>query len=178
MIVTLEPARIADAPRLAAMSRELIENGLRPSWPAARIVWHIRHRESVVLKAAAGQVIAGFAIMQFGDETAHLNLLAVCARHRRRGIARQLISWLEETALTAGTFKIGLELRATNLEARAFYGSLGYREIGRVLGYYEGVEDAIRMARDLRRILREADRLPPATKTLGPWSQGWNSSNY
>jgi hypothetical protein len=150
MTVTLEPARIADAPRLAAMSRELIENGLRPSWPAARIVWHIRHRESVVLKAAAGQVIAGFAI----------------------------ISWLEETALTAGTFKIGLELRATNLEARAFYGSLGYREIGRVLGYYEGVEDAIRMARDLRRIPAEADRLPRATGPLRPWSQGWNSSNY
>jgi ribosomal protein S18 acetylase RimI-like enzyme len=49
------------------------------------------------------------------------------ACRRRRGIARQLITWLEETALTAGTFTIGLELRATNFEARGFYAALGYR---------------------------------------------------
>jgi hypothetical protein len=27
---------------------------------------------------------------------------------------------------------------------------LGYREIGRAVAYYQGVEDAIRMTRDLR----------------------------
>ena len=31
------------------------------------------------------------------------------------------MTWLEETALTAGTFIIGLELRATNEAAFAFY---------------------------------------------------------
>ncbi len=156
--VTLEPARVADAPRLALMSRELVENGLRPSWPAARIVWYIRHRESVVLKARTAREIIGFAIMQFGDDTAHLNLLAVCPRHRRRGIARQLVTWLEETALTAGTFNIALELRASNVAALAFYAALGYREIGRVQGYYEGMEDAIRMARDVRSRSRRTHR--------------------
>jgi len=148
--VTLAPARIADAPRIAAMSRELIEKGLRPSWPAARIAWYIRHPESVVLKAASTHEIAGFALMQFGDDTAHLNLIAVSPWHRRRGIARQLMAWLEESAITAGTFNVSLELRATNVAAQAFYAALGYLEIGRVRGYYEGVEDAIRMARDVR----------------------------
>lgn len=146
----LEPARAADAPCLAVMSRNLVEPGLSPSWPAARIAWHIRHPESVVLTAKAAREITGFAIMQFGDDTAHLILLAVAPHHRRRGIARQLLSWLEETALTAGTFSITLELRATNVEAHTFYASRGYREIGRVTGYYEGVEDAIRMVRDVR----------------------------
>ena len=149
--VSLEPARVADASRLAAMSRELVENGLRPTWPAARVAWHVRHPESVVLKATCTSQIAGFAIMQFSEDTAHLNLLAVSLLHRRRGIARQLMAWLEETALTAGTFNIALELRATNVAAQAFYAALGYREIGRVRAYYEGAEDAIRMARDVRR---------------------------
>jgi ribosomal protein S18 acetylase RimI-like enzyme len=146
----LEPARLTDAARLAAMSSELIESGLKPAWSATRIGWHVHHAESVVLTARTDRTVAGFAIMRFADEAAHLNLLAVDPAHRRRGIARRLVTWLEETALTAGTFVIGLELRAQNEAARAFYEVLGYREVGRVPGYYQGVEAAVRMERDVR----------------------------
>lgn len=146
----LEPARAADAPRLAVMSHELIESGLRPAWGAQRISWHVRHPESVVLTARSDRTIAGFAIMRYADDAAHLNLLAVDPAHRRRGIARRLVTWLEETALTAGTYIIGLELRADNEAARDFYRVLGYREVGCIPGYYQGVEAAIRMERDVR----------------------------
>lgn len=146
----LEPARIADANRLAAMSQEYVETGLKPAWSASRITWHVRHPESIVLTARAGDVVGGFAIMRYADDVAHLNLLAVDSAHRRRGVARRLMTWLEETAFTAGTFIIGLELRATNEAAFAFYSTLGYRELGRVPGYYQGIEPAIRMARDVR----------------------------
>jgi ribosomal-protein-alanine N-acetyltransferase len=143
-------ARPPDAPRLAAMSSALVEYGLTPSWSASRISWHIRHPDSLVLVAKAGSVIAGFAIMRYALEAAHLNLLAVNPAYRRRGVGRRLIVWLEDSALTAGTFIIGLELRATNHAAYAFYGALGYREQSRVDGYYQGVESAIRMTRDVR----------------------------
>jgi len=147
---TLEPARLADATRLAALSHDYVEMGLKPAWSSSRITWHIRHPESIVLTARAGDVVGGFAIMRYADDVAHLNLLAVDPAHRRRGVARRLMTWLEETAFTAGTFIIGLELRATNEAAFAFYSALGYRELGRVPGYYQGVEPAIRMARDVR----------------------------
>jgi ribosomal-protein-alanine N-acetyltransferase len=146
----LEPARLADAARLAAMSHDLIESGLRPAWGAPRITRYVRHPESMVLTARSDRTIAGFAIMRFADEVAHLNLLAVDPAHRRRGIARRLVTWLEDTALTAGTFIIGLELRAQNVAAQDFYRVLGYREVGRVPGYYQGIEAAIRMERDVR----------------------------
>lgn len=146
----LEPARVTDSARLAAMSQELVESGLRPSWGAARISWHVRHPDSVVLTARSNRQIAGFAIMRYADDVAHLNLLAVDPGQRRRGIGRRLVIWLEETALTAGTFTIGLELRARNEVARAFYRALGYRELGSVPGYYQGLETAIRMVRDVR----------------------------
>jgi ribosomal-protein-alanine N-acetyltransferase len=146
----LEPARPREAALLAAMARELVEGGLRPAWDASRIGWHIRHPESVVLAARAGSAVAGFAIMRYGDDSAHLNLLAVAPAHRRRGIGRRLMGWLETTAHTAGTFTIGLELRESNTAARAFYAALGYSELGCVPGYYQGVESAIRMGRDLR----------------------------
>jgi ribosomal-protein-alanine N-acetyltransferase len=146
----LTPARADDAERLAAMSRALVETGLKPAWGAARIRWHVRDAESVVLTARLPTKVAGFAIMRYGEDVAHLNLLAVDPAHRRRGIARALVRWLEETALTAGTFIIGLELRAGNEAARNLYRALGYRELGQIPGYYQGVEAAIRMARDVR----------------------------
>lgn len=132
------------------MSYELVESGLRPAWGATRIGWYVRHPESVVLTARRDRTITGFAIMRYADEVAHLNLLAVDPAYRRRGIARRLVTWLEETALTAGTYLIGLELRAQNQAARDFYCLLGYREVGRVPGYYQGIEAAIRMERDVR----------------------------
>jgi len=49
----------------------------------------------------------------------------------------------------AGTLMVGLELRATNSSAQRFYESLGYRPGGVIPGYYQGVEDALRMTRDL-----------------------------
>ena len=146
----LEPARTSDATLLAVMSRSFIESGLAPAWDAPRIRWHVRNPDSVVLTARHGGTTPGFAIMRYGDESAHLNLLAVAPAHRRRGVARALLGWLEETALTAGTFVIALELRANNPVARAFYRAQGYQEVGEISGYYQGIESAIRMRRDLR----------------------------
>jgi ribosomal-protein-alanine N-acetyltransferase len=147
--ILMAPARRTDAQRLAAMSRRLIEAGLEPCWTAERIERHCRREDSVVLTARVAGAIGGFAIMQYGDDAAHLNLLAVEPAHQRQGIGRQLVAWLEDTARVAGTFSIRLELRASNRVARAFYTSLGYRESGWVRGYYQGVEDALRFERDL-----------------------------
>jgi ribosomal protein S18 acetylase RimI-like enzyme len=160
----LEPARAADAALLALMSRNLVEAGLAPAWDTARILWHVRHAESVVLTARHNGAITGFAVMRYADESAHLNLLAVQPGHRRRGVARALLNWLEESALTAGTFLIALELRAGNEAARAFYRAQGYHEVGEIRGYYQGLESALRMRRDLRVGVAP---LPPESERTG-----------
>jgi ribosomal-protein-alanine N-acetyltransferase len=148
--VTLGLARPSDATTIARMSKCLIEVGLPWSWKPERVVKHIRHRESVVLTARVGEELAGFAIMQFSDKTAHLNLLAVEPTYEGLGVGRRLVEWLEETAVTAGTFVIVLEVRATNIRARWFYRRLGYREDSCIVGYYCRVENAVRMIRDLK----------------------------
>jgi [ribosomal protein S18]-alanine N-acetyltransferase len=145
----LQPARLADSAQLAAMSQRFIEAGLTPSWTTARVRWHVQDPDSVVLTARGPGAVAGFAIMRFGEERAHLNLLAIAPAQRRRGLGRALLSWLEASALTAGTFHISLELREGNDAALAFYRALGYTELLHIPGYYQGVESAIRMGRDL-----------------------------
>ncbi|MGH8148394.1 MAG: GNAT family N-acetyltransferase [Steroidobacteraceae bacterium] len=145
----LELARLADAPAIAALSARLIEVGLTPSWSTERVARHIRHEESLVLTARRAGGLAGFAVMQFGDTTAHLNLLAVDEASQRRGLGRALLAWLEESAVVAGTFVVQLELRESNAFAHAFYRSQGYLDTGRVPGYYQRREDALQMAKNL-----------------------------
>lgn len=143
-------ARPADMFPISRMSRDLIEMGLGWSWTPARVSREILSAETVVLAACHGDQVVGFAIMHFGDDTAHLNLLAVELQFQRSGIGRRLVEWLEESALTAGITSVGLELRASNQGARRFYHSLGYCETGTIPGYYRGLEAAIRMTHALR----------------------------
>jgi len=145
----LKLVRRGDAQRIARMSRDLVEHGLPWTWTAQRVTTHIRGRDSNVLGAWYEERLVGFAIMQFYAERAHLNLLAVDPVHRRLGLGRRLLAWLEKTARTGGLSCITLEVRAVNDTAQAFYRRLGYRAIASIPGYYAGRETAIRMRRDL-----------------------------
>jgi len=156
MPVTLEIASAldADAPIIAEMSRRLVEVGLPWTWTPARVSRHIHHPDSMVITArtisGCSPALAAFAIMHFGDDIAHLNLLAVDSRWQRRGLGRRLVQWLEQSAITAGTFSVCLEVRARNPIGLLFYRELGFDEAGRVSRYYSGREDAIRLTKDLR----------------------------
>ena len=147
----LKLGRRADAQTIAFMSREFIEHGLPWSWGPERVVKHIDCPDSVVLTAWADRRLVGFAIMYFGLDRAHLNLLAVEPDYRRLGVGRRLIQWLEQSARVAGAFTVKLEVRAGNAKAQAFYRRLGYREAGLAPGYYSGKETALAMVHDLRR---------------------------
>jgi ribosomal-protein-alanine N-acetyltransferase len=148
--LTLKLAAPADAAPIAAMSRELIETGLPWTWTPVRVARNLRERETMVLTARDGERLAGFAIMQFGEERAHLSLLAVRPDYQRRGVGRRILEWLIESALTAGIASVRLELRETNLGARRFYLRQGFTETVRIPGYYRGVETAVRMLREIR----------------------------
>jgi [ribosomal protein S18]-alanine N-acetyltransferase len=144
-------ARASDACEIAEMSRDLIEHGLTWSWTPARVQHFISGTESSVVVARREHRIAAFAIMHFGDDVAHLNLLAVSPEHRRQGLGSQLMEWLTKTAIEAGVFRINLELRTHNEGARNFYARLGFDQLGIVPGYYQGREAALRMSRQLGR---------------------------
>jgi len=166
LAVELGLARVAEAPVIARMSRDYIEHGLAWRWQTAQIRGLIQDPESVALCARVQPLrqqdplaaspyrdgdVLGFGIMTYGLETAHLMLLAVLPRARRRNIASNLLDWLEETAITAGVHRIELEVRAGNVGARSFYRERGYHERDYLAGYYSGQESAFRMARNLRK---------------------------
>ena len=144
-------AHSGDAARLARLARDLIEAGLGWGYRAQRIGELIADAETVTLVARDRGDVAGFAVMRFGDERAHLILLAVDPAHQRRGVARRMIEWLVDSARVAGMMSVHVELRARNAAGFAFYRALGFVETFRVPGYYRGRETAVRMLRLLRR---------------------------
>lgn len=142
-------ARRGDAWRIAALSRDVIEDGLSWTYDRARILRAIAHPAVNVAVAHAGRGLLGFGVMEYGEDTAHLVLLGVRPRQQGRGIGRRLVSWLEKCALTAGIQRVRVEARADRPGAIAFYRRLGYRETRRFAGYYGGRVDAVRLEKRL-----------------------------
>lgn len=155
--ITIRLAREDDADTIARMSRDLIETGLGWSWTSVRVRKAIAHRDTLSLVAnresnggrSHEASMLAFAIAYFGDEQAHLNLLAVLPEHQRKGIGKRLVTWVTESALVAGIRTVNLELRLRNAAGRNFYRALGFKDTALVPNYYRGVETAVRMSRDI-----------------------------
>ena len=140
----------SDALPIAQLSRDTIEQGLSWSWTPRRVMRSVKDcATNVVVAREAGRLL-GFAILKYADDEAHLLLLAVQPARRREGVGSALLAWLETTVEVAGIASVTLEARADNRAARDFYAAHGFREIGRRDGYYEGVEDAVRMRKQFR----------------------------
>ena len=147
----VEFAKIKDAGSIARLSRDLIEFDLPWTWQppkVARCIYDKSH--NVVVHRSNGRV-AGFGIMAYELQHAHLCLFAVDSSMQLRGIGHSILWWLEETALVAGIDKIYLETRLQNESARCFYQNRGYANTEKLLNYYSGREHAIRMTKVLRK---------------------------
>jgi ribosomal protein S18 acetylase RimI-like enzyme len=138
-----------DARAIAELSRDAIEHGLRWRYTPDRILVAQRSRTTNVAVIHARGCLLAAGIMDYGDLSAHLVLLGVQRAHRRHGLGRRLLAWLEACAVTAGLRAIDLEVREDNPNALAFYRALGYDRVGNVRGYYDGVLDAVRLAKPL-----------------------------
>ncbi|HEX5160876.1 MAG TPA: GNAT family N-acetyltransferase [Steroidobacteraceae bacterium] len=143
-------ANPADAAEIAALSRDQIEQGLGWSWTTARVARAIRDPETNVAVVRDTRSLLAFGIMSYRDQAAHLLLFAVRESHQRLGIGSAILRWLEDVAREAGIRQIHVECRRNNSVARNFYGEHGYHEHVISPGYYQGVEDAVRMEKWLR----------------------------
>jgi ribosomal-protein-alanine N-acetyltransferase len=149
LVPTIRLATLRDARAIAEMSRDEIEAGLAWTWTPERVRRSIRDTSTNVAVAHEGRQLVGFGIMHYGDEKAHLSLLAVSAARREHGVGGHVLDWLEKCARAAGLPRVELEARADNIEALAFYGLRGYERFATVHGYYQGRIDAFRLAKAL-----------------------------
>jgi ribosomal-protein-alanine N-acetyltransferase len=101
-----------------------------------------------VLRDPAGG-LAGYFLLMYALDEAHLLDVAVAAPLHGRGVGRYLLDRIADRARAERMASILLEVRPTNTRALQVYQRYGYAEIGRRKGYYpahEGRrEDAIVM---------------------------------
>jgi ribosomal-protein-alanine N-acetyltransferase len=101
-----------------------------------------------VLRESAG-TLAGYFLLMYALDEAHLLDVAVAAQHQGCGLGRHLLDRITARARATGMESILLEVRPSNARALQVYRRYGYVEIGRRKGYYpahEGRrEDAIVM---------------------------------
>lgn len=143
-------AKPSHGTHLADMSKRLIEDGLPwHNWTPKRMGKSIKQADNVTLISKSGKQILGFASMQFGDESAHLNLLAVEETEQRQGLASEMLQWLEDSCAVAGIQHVSLECRKINTRAINFYEKRGFEKFEEVTNYYCGTEAAVRMRKML-----------------------------
>ena len=95
-------------------------------------------------------VVVGYAVLSTGAGEAHLLNLSVASAWQRRGLGRALLLYLIDFFKAIKVSVVFLEVRVSNLAARALYAASGFREIGTRRDYYparinneESREDAI-----------------------------------
>jgi ribosomal-protein-alanine N-acetyltransferase len=97
---------------------------------------------------ANGRVVGFCSCWRVLDEL-HINNLAVLPEHRRAGMGSALLEYALAAGVRAGAVRALLEVRASNVEARALYERFGFSVTGTRRGYYSHpVEDALVLSRD------------------------------
>lgn len=108
------------------------------------------HAATVMLEEEA---VLGYAVcMPLPGEVELLNI-TVAPAARRGGLGRKLLAHVCADAEAQGAQRMFLEVRVSNVPARALYARNGFAEVGLRRAYYAAAdgarEDAILMAREL-----------------------------
>ncbi len=97
-----------------------------------------------------GEQLLGYFVAMPGVDEAHLLNITVAPEFQRQGWAHLLLDTLQLWARSKSAQWLWLEVRVSNLRARAIYEAHGFRKVGERKGYYPATagerEDAIVMS--------------------------------
>lgn len=143
--LVLRPCVLSDLPAVLS-----IEQASSPSpWKGEFFLSELHKQYARVLIAELqGQVIGYLCCWFVADEVQILNL-AVHPGYRRHGVGRVLLQAVLTEARRAGVRCVSLEVRRSNMPARALYEKLHFRQVAVRPRYYEDGEDALLLVCDL-----------------------------
>ncbi len=146
--LVLRPFVLSDLPAVLA-----IEQVSSPSpWQGELFLSELSKPYARVLVAELqGQVIGYLCCWFVADEVQILNL-AVHPRYRRHGVGRTLLQAVCNEARRAGARCVSLEVRKSNIPARALYQRFLFRQVVVRPRYYADGEDALLLECDLAQL--------------------------
>jgi ribosomal-protein-alanine N-acetyltransferase len=145
----IEPATSRDAPRLAQLHGASFHRG----WGESEFETMIAERNTLIHRLRLGRKTIGFAVSRIGADEAEILSVAIDARHRGRGLSRNLLLTHLGHLAGRGVRRTFLEVEENNAPARRLYERAGFSVVGRRERYYRhnnGEQlNALLMRRDL-----------------------------
>lgn len=147
--LTATPMALADVDEVVALERSVFpfpwsRGNFLDSLNSGYDCWSVRDADGV---------LAGYYLLMYALDEAHLLDVAVAPARQHQGLGRRLLAALATRARSQGMTSILLEVRPSNERALEVYRRHGFIHIGRRKGYYPagpaGREDAIVMRLEL-----------------------------
>jgi ribosomal-protein-alanine N-acetyltransferase len=113
-------------------------------WTEDTFLSLLRRAPVVLLVAARGAEVVGYAVLWCIADEGELANIAIRDDCRRRGLGTRLLEHVLKTAEAKGVRSLYLEVRPSNQPALKLYQANGFRNIGVRRGYYDRPpEDAL-----------------------------------
>ena len=129
---------IADNERIAALERECFED----PWNKQMLDGTVNAGNFYGLVEEAEGVVVGYIGAAYDLWDVEILLVAVDEDHRRKGIAKALLTAVIDKFKRLKKENIFLEVRESNAQAQALYYGLGFKKIATREKYYQNTEDA------------------------------------
>jgi|SRR5271165_2958602 len=146
---SVEPATLADAPRLAQLHGASFHRG----WGEGEFESMLGETNTLVHRLRLGRKTIGFAVSRIGADEAEILSIAIDPRCRGQGLSRNLLLTHLGHLAGRGVRTIFLEVEENNRPALGLYKRAGFTVVGRRERYYQepGGEqlNALLMRRDL-----------------------------
>jgi ribosomal-protein-alanine N-acetyltransferase len=143
--IKIRSAAIPDLDAIVAIEKECFTD----AWPRSVFVAEVAS-EVPPRVAVLGEQVVGYLCWMHGPQELHITNIAVATDHRRRGVARALMSDCLDIAVSLHCHWIYLDVRPSNRPARALYRGFGFVEIFRRRKYYiKPAEDGLVLARSV-----------------------------
>jgi len=144
--LVLRPMVVADVDEVYALEQSVFPH----PWSRGNFMDSLASGyDAWVLREPDEGALAGYFLVMYAVDEAHLLDVAVCGARHGSGLGRFLLDRIAARSRAMGMTSILLEVRPSNVRALQVYERYGYTQIGRRKGYYpahEGTrEDAIVM---------------------------------
>jgi len=130
----------ADLPRVVALEKQIFTD----PWSRSVFLQYTADEGWGAIVAETDDKLIGYACYSIMDFESHLTNIAVDPAWRRKSVATKLLKAILHIVEESGCEYLLLEVRLSNVEARAFYERFGFSLLQRTPHYYRHpVEDAL-----------------------------------
>ena len=121
-------------------------------WTPSILKSELESKNSKYIVALKGKEVVGFAgIIILPDGTEVTNIVTKKVE-RKKGIGKLLLDKLINMTITEKKEVISLEVNEKNIIAINLYKNFGFEKVGRRKKYYNGIDDAIIMTKNIKNL--------------------------